>query len=324
MTSNIFKCSFCNYNSNKKFNLTRHMMSKHKNINDSIIIEDKINTINNNNNDSIIIKDEINTIINNNNTIVDEKKCNKCNKIFSSKQYLNKHLLICKGTSNPLECHFCHKILANSCSKSRHLKICKEKEISKELIIIEKHNNNELILNDNYHHIINNNITNNNITNNNNNITYNINLVSYNTEDRKIIFDVSHFNKNNFYKLTIIHTNDAFCYYYNKLFENKNNQMIIKSNLRHNYSKVHTGFNIWQKILDENIYHIIMHFISESLLSYINDNITKRDNVITKLIEYTDIMSSKGYKSDMPYIYQKYYNNNIKALKILFNSFIDD
>ena len=68
----------------------------------------------------IIIKDEINTIINNNNTIVDEKKCNKCNKIFSSKQYLNKHLLICKGVSNPLECHLCHNILANSSSKSRH------------------------------------------------------------------------------------------------------------------------------------------------------------------------------------------------------------
>jgi hypothetical protein len=100
--------------------------------------------------------------------------------------------------------------------------------------------------------------------------------------------------------------------------------MIIKSNLRHNYSKVHTGFNIWQKILDENIYHIIMHFISESLLLYIEDNITKRDNIIKQLIEYTDIMSSKGYKSNNTYKFQKYYNNNIKALKILFNSFIDD
>lgn len=318
MTSNIFKCSYCNYNSNKKFNLNRHMMSKHKYINDSIIINDDKNTIID---DSIFINDEINTITNNNNTINDEKKCEKCNKIFSSKQYLNKHLLICKGVSNPLECHFCHKILANSCSKSRHLKICKDKEKSKELIIIEKEDN-KLILNDNSHQIINNNITNNNITNNN--ITYNINLVSYNIEDRKINFDVSQFNKNNFYKLTSMHENDAFCYYYNKLFENKNNQMIIKSNLRHNYSKVHTGFNIWQKILDENIYHIIMHFISESLLAYIYDNVITRNNTIKQLIEYTDVMSSKGYKSDIPYIYQKYYNNNIKALKILFNSFIDD
>jgi hypothetical protein len=108
------------------------------------------------------------------------------------------------------------------------------------------------------------------------------------------------------------------------LFENKNNQMIIKSNLRHNYSKVHTGFNIWQKILDENIYNIIMHFISESLLSYIEDNTNKRDTVIEELIDYCDIMSSSGYKSEKTITFQKYYNNNIKSLKILFNSFIDD
>ena len=331
MTSNIFKCSFCNYNSNKKFNLNRHMMSKHNNIdyntNDTIHnnvmnIDNKNDTIHNNVMNIDNKNDTIHNIIMNiDKNVMNDKECEKCNKIFSSKQYLNKHLLICKGVSNPLECHFCHKILANRGSKSTHLKICKEKEISKELIIIEKEDN-ELILNDNSHQIINNNITNNNITNNN--ITYNINLVSYNIEDRKIKFDVSHLNKNNFYKLTSMHKNDAFSYYYNKLFENKNNQMIIKSNLRHNYSKVHTGFNIWQKILDENIYHIIMHFISESLLAYIYDYVITRDNIIKELIEYTEIMSSNGYKSDMSYIYQKYYNNNIKALKILFNSFIDD
>ena len=41
-----------------------------------------------------------------------DKKCNKCSKIFSSKSYLQKHLLICKGVSNPLECHLCHKLFS--------------------------------------------------------------------------------------------------------------------------------------------------------------------------------------------------------------------
>jgi hypothetical protein len=57
--------------------------------------------------------------------MVNDKQCNKCNKILSSKQNLNKHLLICKGISNPLECHLCHKILSDRSSKSKHLKICK-------------------------------------------------------------------------------------------------------------------------------------------------------------------------------------------------------
>jgi hypothetical protein len=57
--------------------------------------------------------------------MVNDKQCNKCNKILSSKQNLNKHLLICKGISNQLECHLCHKILSDRSSKSKHLKICK-------------------------------------------------------------------------------------------------------------------------------------------------------------------------------------------------------
>ncbi len=48
-----------------------------------------------------------------------------------------------------------------------------------------------------------------------------------------------------FYKLTSMHKNDAFSYYYNKLFENKNNQMIIKSNLffNINFSNYTINFN---------------------------------------------------------------------------------
>jgi len=34
--------------------------------------------------------------------------------------------------------------------------------------------------------------------------------------------------------------------------------MTIKENLKH------TGHNIWQKMLDDYIYHIIIHFIAET------------------------------------------------------------
>lgn len=63
--------------------------------------------------------------VNNKAEIEDSLECIKCNKILSSKNYLQKHLIICKGVSNSLECHFCHKIFSSTSSKSHHLKICK-------------------------------------------------------------------------------------------------------------------------------------------------------------------------------------------------------
>ena len=54
----MYNCSLCEYKSNKKYNLNRHMVVKH-----------------NNNNDKNVITG------------------NKCSKILSSKQYLEKTLL---------------------------------------------------------------------------------------------------------------------------------------------------------------------------------------------------------------------------------------
>ena len=315
MTCEIHKCFYCNYNSNRLYNFKRHMMTKHKEIDDNKIMSNNLNTVN----------DNLNTVNDNLNTIND-KKCSKCSKILSSKQNLNNHLIICKGVLNPLECHICHKILANSSSKSKHLKICKEK--SKQLIQINDNNNQirelqTLNINNNSNNIINNNS--NNVINNN---TYNINLVSYNKEDRTINFDITHIKENIMYKLRTMHENDAYDYFCYKLFENKNNQMIIKTNLRHIYSKVHTGFNIWEKILDNNIYHIIIYYISETMNKYINENTTfeERDNDknnIYKMLYYVKMMSSRMKMEKFPRKYDRYYKDNIESLKLKFADFED-
>jgi len=135
----MYNCSCCKYKSNKKYNLDRHINTKHKND----IIENKNNDIiENKNND--IIENKNNDIIENKNDII-ENKCYKCNKILSSKQGLKKHLLICKGVSNPLECHLCHKIYYDSSSKSRHLKKCKGVLTELGNNIIEENKNSEYI-----------------------------------------------------------------------------------------------------------------------------------------------------------------------------------
>jgi len=103
---------------------------------------------------------------------------------------------------------------------------------------------NEIIINDNR---INDNRINDNRINdnriqvdnriNNCNNTYNINLVLYDKENDKIEFDIKHMKDDMIYKLTTRNEIDAFKYYCDKLFENKNNQMIIKSNLKINIQK---------------------------------------------------------------------------------------
>ena len=329
MITEIIKCKYCTYNSNRLYNFNRHMMSKHKENNNHILINDQPNVCSDKQN---VCSDQPNVCSDQQN-VCNDKQCHKCNKILSSKQNLKKHLLICKSISNPFECHLCHKILSDRTSKFNHLKICKGKEKEKENSneIIEYNNtsnSNEIIENNNNNEIINfNNTLNNIITTNSNNVittNYNINLVSYNKEQRTIEFDINHMNKNLIYKLTTMHENDAYDHFCYKLFENKNNQMIIKTNLRHIYSKVHLGFNIWEKILDNNIYHIIIYYIAETMDKYIKQNTTIKERDEKKMAEilfYIKMMYSRMTIEKYPRKYENYYKNNIESLKLKFAEF---
>jgi hypothetical protein len=328
-------CALCNYKTKRKFDLKRHQNAIH---NKQKLKNEMINiSMNNNNNinpNSNYLNIDTNNNISQNNNINNDNKCSKCNKILSSKQYLQKHLLICKGVSNILECHLCHKIFSCYASKSKHLKICREKSL--QLVPIAEEPAHQLIpsqqttqqlvpipqtINNNTQIILNNNKTYNNC----NNKTYNINLIRFNEEELKIDFDSNHLEEENniIHKLYIISPEDAFRKFYRKLFENKNNQMVIKHNLRHTYSKVHTGLNIWQIMLDDYIYHIIMHFIAEIMLLYIyNHTKNKQDINYKQLRDYLDCMATKGYSNskDAKEI-EKSYKNHIKSLKYLFNTF---
>ena len=190
-----------------------------------------------------------------------------------------------------------------------------EEEINK---IIKNGISNEIIINEN----TTNNIINNKQNNCNNNTTYNINLIVYDKENDKIEFDLKHMNIDFVYKLTSRNETDAFKYYCEKLFENKNNQMIIKSNFRNKYSKIHVGSNIWDNFLDQHIYPKMMSVISETMIEYINMDNKKKNNKIKYLDTYLQIMASEGYSNSETQEYKKKYKNNIEMLKILFNSFM--
>ncbi len=119
MEIGFHNCILCNYKTKRKYDLKRHENAKHN----KIKTQNNYTTVNNN----YTTIDNNYTTIDNNYTTVNNRnlnignKCIKCNKNLSSKQYLQKHLLICKGVSNPFECHLCHKIYACYASKSKNM-----------------------------------------------------------------------------------------------------------------------------------------------------------------------------------------------------------
>ena len=299
----MFNCSCCEYKSNKKYNLSRHMMTKHKNEKDKNDTITHINDTIYNKNDTIIHRND--TIYNKN--AITDNKCSKCNKILSSKQYLEKHLLICKGVSNSLECHLCHKILANRGSKSTHLKKCKG------ILIKEPLTNNNCIINNNT--IINNNI-NNGIINNTSNIT---NIIIFDPlKPYGTTLKTDHINLEFISKLLKIKEKDALTLYTKKLLDNPENRCIKKTNLRSIYSQIHIGDNKWDCCYDNDIYPKFISEISNCLGNLLlSKNLNRK--IINKLIEFIDYMAEDGYCNDDDKCdeIKRQYKEQIKKTKII-------
>jgi len=282
----MLNCSCCEYKTNKKYNLNRHMVSKHNNEPCSNATLSCSNTAFGCSNVAFGCS---NTAFDCSNPIIDNK-CTKCNKILSSKRNLERHLLICKGVSNPLECHLCHKILSNSSSKSRHLKICKGPSTELTLSSSSPEPNNTIINNNNNNCIINNDnsVTNNNVTN----IIVFDPLKPYGTT-----LKTDHINLEFINKLLKIKENDALTLYTKKILDNPENRCIKKTNLRSIYSQIYIGDNKWDSCYDNDIYPKFISEISNCLGDLLLSINLKR-NVINKLIEFIDYMAEDGYCND--------------------------
>jgi hypothetical protein len=81
----MFKCIECEYYSQRIYNVQRHMIIKH---NLTIQCKDM----------SYVHLNNISPNLNIN--IISPNQCSKCNKIFTVKGSLTRHILICKGINN--------------------------------------------------------------------------------------------------------------------------------------------------------------------------------------------------------------------------------
>ncbi len=139
----MYWCRSCEYKTNRKFNLQKHIINVHKrDPNDEEITNMQISSENMQissqpmqiSSKSMQISSKFMQISSENMQISSQNKiknssCPKCLKNLKSFQSLQKHQNICKGVSNPLECHYCHNTFATPQSKFKHLKVCKIKEV---------------------------------------------------------------------------------------------------------------------------------------------------------------------------------------------------
>ena len=110
---NFFKCEFCTYFSDRKYNLQKHINNKH-------ITETK---------NSKIVKTGQNVTPGGQN-VTYQLFCKKCNKVYKTKKRRDFHELKCKGVDE-LTCPKCMLSFSNRHHKSRHIKAnnCKARSI---------------------------------------------------------------------------------------------------------------------------------------------------------------------------------------------------
>jgi uncharacterized C2H2 Zn-finger protein len=101
MSSIIFNCEFCKYQTKRKYDLNRHQTSLHPKYVMKQIKED------------VEIKEED----------IEEEiyNCDKCDKNYKTKKYFNNHQKICNGL-NVLSCSKCMFIFTSRQAKSNHIK----------------------------------------------------------------------------------------------------------------------------------------------------------------------------------------------------------
>jgi hypothetical protein len=118
----MFKCSQCNYFSDRKFNFSRHIRAKHKRI--IIKVENTINEQN-------VCPNEQNVCPNEQNVCPNEQNvCPKCHKVYKTKKHLLNHESKCNGIDE-LTCSRCMISFTTRAAKHKHIKAdkCKARSI---------------------------------------------------------------------------------------------------------------------------------------------------------------------------------------------------
>jgi hypothetical protein len=312
----MLKCLYCDYITDRSYNLNRHMVIKHIDID----TKKENNLAKKENNftkkENILAKKE--NIISNkknifecisgneNKNILNELQCSKCSKVFSSRWYTQKHEENCIGMVLSHHCKYCKKQFSFPTSKYRHQKIC---SYQKTQLIIPSTNTNPVTISTDIpsisnvpiemhmhiHNTIQQNVTNNHILNQQNVVIYNPENLSFLTDhiDGTILKKI----------LNQPSEKHIVSSYSRELLDRMENQCIRKTNLRSSHSQVHVGNNQWKSLLDKELYPQLMCSIANGFCDFLNakqedKHFKIRKHIFEKLIPFLDYLSDSGYCND--------------------------
>ena len=292
----IYRCSRCNYFSDRKYNYTRHLDNVH---NIKYQNRDKFSE-----GENVTPSDENVTPSGENVTPGGENVtpvffCKKCNKKYNSKRYLTNHELKCKGVDE-LTCPRCMISFSNRHHKSRHIKANKCK--ARSIIHAREPNPQNIIHNQNIQ-------TQNNIQNIHNNIQNN-NLIINNFGNERL----DHITKEDVCKMLLSGINTVPKYIEKKHFDKgfpENNNIIYT---KHNKCKVLEN-NCWKEKDIDLLSSKLIKDNTKVMLLYCDDNEIKSSEEIQDQEIYEHI------KNKLILIYNKSdhakYNNVLYIIKEL-------
>ena len=266
---NKIQCPLCTLSFTRNFNLKRHLSSKHKMESCSTNLDNGYLSVPNGH----PLENESN-------------QCSKCEKSFSQKSCLTRHLQICKGIINKFECEHCKCTFKHCKSKYKHYKTCPEKNKLPEPLSV----NNSTNINNNTNATIN--------SNNNNTINNNVNLtIVYKIGDETIDFNREHLTEDVLKKILGCNNNtESIKEYVKQIFTNPENRFIKKHSLRESHSQLHVGENKWEHVLDKEVYPELATTFANDMLEYIytKQHALKR-SAFEKLRDTLDYLSDSGY-----------------------------
>jgi len=269
----IYNCSFCNYFTERKYNLLRHNDNKHK---EEIVKLEKIKKIENEQKVEVFeqkveVFEQKVEVFEQKVEVSDQKvlQCYKCNKKYKTKKHLSNHESNCKGIDE-LTCPKCMKTFPSKSAKCHHVKrnTCKARSI--------------------FHSRIPNipnipNIQNiNNTTNNIGSITNNLFINNFGSER------IDHISHDDIVKMLTSGMNTIPLYIEKKHFDKdfpENNNITYTNE---NKCKVLEN-NLWKEKDINSLSSKLIHDNSEVLLLYCEDNELKLSNVIQDEEKYNFI-----------------------------------